>query len=70
MDAVVSGIRHKGPTVSAVSASQLELKPEEGLKSVSKEELSEKQKQDEIIGPVYRAVLTGCRPKRKDWAEL
>ena len=70
MDAVVSGLRHKGSVVSAVSASNLVLKPDEKVISVSKEELAEKQKHDDIIGPVYRAVLIGCRPKRKEWAEL
>ena len=38
--------------------------------SVSREEVKEAQRRDEVIGPVYQAVETGCRPTRKEWAGL
>ena len=58
--AVVSG---------AVSASILLQKPEAEGEPISAEELKVKQQADVVVGPVYRAVLTGCRPSKKEWAE-
>jgi transposase InsO family protein len=71
MNVVMSGMRNQGPVVcGAVSAGKLILKPDSQIMSVSIEELKEKQVGDEIVGPVHRAVLAGCRPGRKEWADL
>ena len=71
MNAVMSGMRDVGPVVcGGVSASKLILKPDSQIVTVSVEELKEKQVIDEVIAPVHRAVLAGCRPSRKEWADL
>ena len=53
-----------------VSVDKLSLEPDTEVLRVSKEELKEKQLEDIVIGPVYRAVLAGCRPKKADYAQL
>ena len=40
------------------------------LVPVSREELIDAQKKDEVVGPVYRAVVAGSRPSRKSWDDL
>ena len=71
MNAVMSGVKNGGSVVcGAFSASKLVLEPDSQLTTVSIDELKEKQVVDEVVGPVHRAVLTGCRPGRKEWAEL
>ena len=71
MAAVLSGMRHGGPVVcGAVSAPMLVLNPDSQIVSVPVGDLKEKQISDEVVGPVYRAVLAGSRPNRKEWSEL
>ena len=53
-----------------VTVDQLKWKEEGEVVKVSAEELGEKQRQDEVIGPVYQAVLTGDRPKKAEWLKL
>ena len=68
---VMSGAEYSGPVLSgAVVAKKLELKSEGELVSVSREELIAAQEKDEVVGPVYRAVVAGRRPCRKSWGEL
>ena len=57
-------------TVGAVSVRKLELDPDEEVVRVSLEELKQKQQNDEVVGPVYTAVIAGGRPKGKEWKEL
>ena len=38
--------------------------------SLSKNELSEKQNTDSIVGPVYKAVCSNARPDRREWQAL
>ena len=60
----------EGPVVSGyVSASILILQSESEVEPISTEELKVKQQEDVDVGPVYRAVLTGCRPTKKEWVE-
>ena len=37
--------------------------------AVPSKELQEKQQKDEIVGPVYRAVMVGARPSRREWSQ-
>ena len=63
---VMSGAEYSGPVVSAaVVAKKLELKSEGELKLVSRDELRTAQEKDEVVGPVYRAVVASSRPCRK-----
>ena len=48
-----------------VAAEKLVWAPEPVTGCVSREEMCEKQMADEVIGPVYEAVLKGVRPSRK-----
>ena len=56
--------------VNGVSVGALKLDGKEEVVTVSKEELKQRQISDEIIGPVYRCVAAGVRPKREEWKEL
>ena len=56
--------------VNQVSVKALSLDTDEDVVKVSKKELIERQKSDEVIGPVYTAVAAGERPKKTDWKEL
>ena len=70
LDVVVSGVLEKVSVVSgALSVENLELKPDQGVISVSMEELKEKQVSDAVVAPVYKAVLMGSRPSRKEWSQ-
>ena len=46
------------------------LKAESELPTVSRIQLSEEQQKDEVVAPLYRAVLAGNRSNRKVWSEL
>ena len=71
LGAAMSGVEYSGPVMSAaVVAERLELKSEDELPSVSREKLVESQQKDEVIGPVYKAVVVGRRPSRKSWGEF
>ena len=60
----------EGPVVSgSVAASILIMQSESEVEPISTEELKIKQQEDADVGPVYRAVLTGCRPTKKEWVE-
>ena len=56
--------------VNNVSVQALSLDTGEDVVKVSKKELKERQIGDEVIGPVYKAVVSGERPKKEDWKEL
>ena len=57
-------------TAAAVSVDKLSWNEESGRKQVSREELKQKQKADEVVGPVYRAVEAGVRPNRNSMREM
>ena len=59
----------EGPVVS-VSISASSLQPDFGGDTISLTELKAKQQSDGVIEPVYHAVVIGCRPSRKEWAQL
>ena len=68
---IMTGAEYSGPVLSgAVVANKLELKSDDELVSVSREELIAAQEKDEVVGPVYRAVVAGSRPCRKSWDDL
>ena len=68
LGAVMSGVEYGGPAMAAVVvAERLELKSDRELPSVSRAQLVEAQQKDEVVGPVYRAVVAGQRPNRKLW---
>ena len=46
------------------------LQPDFGGDTISLTELKAKQQSDDVIGPVYHVVVIGCRPFRKEWAQL
>ena len=52
-----------GPGLTAaVSVEVLTLEDKLKVPKISRKELSQKQKDDEVLGPVYRAVVAGSRP--------
>ena len=58
------------PVVSkSVSASMLIQQQDSEGEPISPSEIKMKQQGDAVVGPVYRAVLTGCRPSKKEWKE-
>ena len=71
LGAVMSGMEYVGPVVSsAVVASKLELKADGETVMVSREDLKQAQQSDAVVGPVYRAVVAGSRPGKKEWLEF
>ena len=72
IDAVLSGVNEAVGCVSAsaISADKLVMLPESEMQMVSEEELGKSQQEDNIIAPVYQAVVAGVRPIRKKWSEL
>ncbi len=65
---IVSGVGDNVQAVSgALSAEKLVWKPDSEVVSVSMTELKEKQVRDAVVGPVYKSVLSGSRPAKKDW---
>ena len=71
LNAVMGGGDYGGPVVSgAVVAQKLELKSDGEIEMVSPVELSHAQQNDVVLGPVYRAVVDGSRPKRELWNQL
>ena len=71
LKAVLSNSADTEPVVvNRVGVEKLVMQPDNPVTSVSSEELKEKQREDSVIGPVYRAVVSGCRPNRSGWAEL
>ena len=56
--------------VNSVSVDKLTLGADKEVKMVPKEELRRRQKEDEVIGPVYKAVAAGMKPMKNDWKEL
>ena len=56
--------------VSSVSVEMLSLDGKVLVEKISREEMRKKQEADGILGPVYRAVMLGQRPGKKEWAEL
>ena len=55
---------------AGVSVDKLSLDPDGEIVTVSLEELQKEQQTNEVTSPVYRAVLAGSRPSRKEWKEL
>ena len=75
MEAVTLSIRVAAtdPTVNRVAVEQLDLvnlRPGDPIQPVSIEELRAKQQGDEMISPVYTAVLSGVRPSKSEWREM
>ena len=56
--------------VNNVSVETLKLKADGEVEVVSKEELKQRQMGDEVIGPVYKAVVVGEKPRKECWKEL
>ena len=56
--------------VDSVSVEALTLGAENEVKMVPKEELKRRQKEDGVIGPVYKAVAANMKPMKEDWKEL
>ena len=57
-------------TAGAVSVKKLVLEPDSELSKVPGEQLLQKQLEDEVVGPVLKAVGRGVRPARAEWKEL
>ena len=55
---------------AAVSVEMLSLNEPLEVAKVSRSELSRKQREDEVLGAVYRAVAAGRRPVKGEWSEL
>ena len=71
MNAVMSGVKEAEHVVSAaIRVENLELKADAEVVPISREKLKSEQMNDEVVGPVYKAVVTGVRPNRKGWSEL
>ena len=72
LSAVLSCTKVPTPAVmcNKVVVEQLKWSPDKDVIKVSPEELREKQVLDEVVGPVYKAVLAGSRPKKSEWVKL
>ena len=57
-------------TVNRVAVDQLDLKSGDPIETVSTDELRAKQQEDQVIKPVYTAVLSGVRPSKTEWREM
>ena len=55
---------------NTVAVEKLNLEDGEERMSIPAEVLKEKQEKDDVVGPVYRAVLSGVRPDRKEFRTL
>ena len=53
-----------------VSVDKLSLESDPEILRISREELKKKQMEDDVTGPVYRAVVAGGRPKKGDYTQL
>ena len=64
---VSQGSEELGPGLTAaVSVEMLSLEDEVRVPEIPRAELQRKQKEDEVVGPAYRAVLSGRRPGMKE----
>ena len=76
IDAVVSQVQVSDGcvqvpvVVNAMVAEQLQMKGNLNDMHVPAEVLQKKQIEDEVIGPVFRFVAEGRRPRRGEWAKL
>ena len=70
--AVVSGVRVTSCSVTCpqMDVNKLVMEPDSDVSKVSCEELMEKQLKDDIIRPVYHAVVAGQRPSRRELSLL
>ena len=55
---------------SGISIKELEWVEKIGVKRIENVDLIEKQKGDSVVGPVYKAVAIGTRPKKEVWGEV
>ena len=55
---------------SGISIKELEWVEKIGVKQIENVDLIEKQKGDSVVGPVYKAVAIGTRPKKEVWGKL
>ena len=70
IDCVMSAVTADPGMLLNVSVEKLTLKPDGDLQMVEKADLVRGQKEDDIIGPVYEAVMQGRRPGKSGWKEL
>ena len=69
-EAITCGVKEPVAVLSgAVAAEKLVWKVNQEVVPVSREEIVAEQQNDETIGVVYQAVLTGERPDRNKWSE-
>ena len=60
----------QGVGCCSLSADKLEFVPREAVIPVDKAELINQQVDDQVVGPVYKAVILGKRPGKLEWTEL
>ena len=63
-DALVSVINRIDASICELAA------PDSDLVVVEKKELVKEQETDEVVGPVRKLVLLGCKPKQSEWKEF
>ena len=55
---------------SGISIKELEWVEKIGVNRIENVDLIEKQKGDSVVGPVYKAVAIGTRPKKRSMGEV
>ena len=63
-DALVSVINRIDASICELAA------PDSDLVVVEKKELVKEQETDEVVGPVRKLVLLGCKPKQSEWKKF
>ena len=66
---VMSSTLTRPEIISNMSVDNLRLQSED-LNVIDQTALVTSQKNDDVTGPVYNAVLMGCRPKKAEWKTL
>ena len=68
IDTVISAVTVCSGPIFNISVNKLTLKPDGDVLKVEKGDLVKAQKYDNIIGPVYRAVMKGRRLEKNGWS--
>ena len=68
IDSIISSVGVCPVMVCGVDVKMLCLEPEK--QKVEVVNLADDQNNDELIGPVYRSVLRGCRPGKTEWKKV
>ena len=70
IDSVINAVTVCPEKLCNISVNKLYLPPNENLEIVDKVDLINCQKHDDIVGPVYEAVMIGSRPDKISWKIL